>query len=112
MCAIGPPKLVRPSLVKASHTSVAEPRGPRSGSLTDALIAIADTGSPPAASNQNEQMSSNEALEQLHVDQLAGSYVAHRALQHDEAVRLGHRRQDAGALVAGRAHGPAAVGIG
>ena len=40
------------------------------------------------------------------------AHVAGVGRQHDEAVRLRHRRQDARALVAGRAHGAAAVAVG
>src|SRR6266542_1474505 len=55
---------------------------------------------------------SDQPFEQLHVDRLAGSDVARVGGKYDKTVRLRHRREDARALVAGRAHGPSSVAVG
>src|SRR5512142_2350348 len=53
----------------------------------------------------------DQAFEQLHVDFDAGLDIARRSRQHDEAVRLRHRREYSGTLVARRLHLPAAGAI-
>ena len=56
---------------------------------------------PAGVNRSNVGQASDQSFEQLHVDQFAGCDVAGVAGEHDEAIRLRHRRQDAGALVAG-----------
>src|SRR2546427_9050504 len=53
--------------------------------------------------------SSRQTLEELHRDRLAGLDLAALVLEHDEAVRLRHRAQHAGALLAGGAYFPFAA---
>ena len=50
-----------------------------------------------------------EPVEDLHAHRIARLHVAALVLEHDEAVRLRHRAQHAGALAAGDAHRPRAV---
>src|SRR5688572_9761014 len=54
---------------------------------------------------------SDDAFEDLHVDEGTWHDVALVGRQDDEAVGLRHRAQDARALLAGHAHGPAPCGI-
>src|SRR5437763_1164129 len=54
---------------------------------------------------------SDRAVEHLHFDGFAGGDVAYQRAEDDEAVGLRHRRQDAGALVAGDRDAVAAVGF-
>src|SRR6476646_7456807 len=54
----------------------------------------------------------DDPLEELHVDLLAGRDVAGVGAEDDEAIRPRHRRQYSRALVAGRAHRPAAGTVG
>src|SRR6185369_14057752 len=59
---------------------------------------------------KSRRFMSNDAFEELHLDDGAGLHVAGAVAEDDEAVRVAHRLEDARALLAGGAHLEPAAG--